>query len=149
LRAFAAPETPQQLKGMDLWRQALQRQRCDLDRVVGVFEARLHRLEREAAARPVASGVLVAEEEGDLVFELTVKAPTAGPFPVSVRVRADENTLPDDIIVHTTQVTVGATERVSLPPPERLGKRLEFQVGARTRPQGPAFFTRWQSTTRP
>ena len=148
LRRFGGTGIPQTLAGLDLWRQSLQLDGCDLDRVVGAFEQRLKRLEPDAAALPIATGTFVAKEGERLIFQVGVKAPSAGPCQVTVRVRGDADATPDEIRAHTVPVSANAPRRrISVAAPDRLGQHLEFQVGARTRPDGPAFFTRWQSTT--
>ena len=147
LRRFGGAGVPQTLEGLDLWRQSLQLDDCDLDRVVSTFEQRLRRLERAAADAPIATGAFVAREDSGLVFELAVKAPTEGPFRVTLRVRSDADAPPSQVRVQTISLSVGAPQRVLVPAPARLGQRLEFQVGAAVVPEGRPFFNRWESTT--
>jgi len=79
---------------------------------------------------------------------VTVEAPAGGAFDTTLRVRADADTPADEIRVRSARVTAGAPHRLLIAPPARAGKRMEFQVGARTRAEGRPFFTRWQSTAR-
>lgn len=148
LRLFVSPETPRSLQGFDLWRYALQAQRCDLDRVLGAYEQRLRRLAQKATDVPVASATLIGREGDELIFEVSVRAPAPGPWTVSVRVRIDAVADPANAERETTTVSVGKPERLRVPTPEGDSQRLEFQVGARYG-EWVTFFSRWQSTTRP
>jgi hypothetical protein len=145
--AFADPDAPQALTGLELWRTTLQQQGCELDRVIGRYEQGLRRLEVPAAALPVASARLVGPAGDALAFDVQVAAPTPGPWPLSLRVRDDATTPSDDVRMETAPVRVGETRRLLVPRPARGGKRLEFQVGASRDPETRPFFTRWQSTT--
>jgi ABC-type transport system involved in multi-copper enzyme maturation permease subunit len=152
LRRFGGAGVPQTLAGVDLWRQSLQLDGCDLDQVVGAFEQQFKRLDRDSGALPIATGGFVAQQgEGEgqrLIFQVTVKAPTNGPFPVTVRVRSDADATPGEIRMHTVPVSAnGGRQRVSVPAPDHLGQHLEFQIGAAARPDDRPFFTRWESTT--
>ena len=148
LATFADPSLPRQLGGLELWRVALQRHRCDLDRVMSRYEQRLHRLEPSTVQLPLASARLVGEEQGQLVFRVSVEAPTAGPWSVHLRLRDDPTTPPDDMVIRTFPLAAGTSQQVPVPPPVRLGQRFEFQVGAAPDGDARAFFTRWQSVTR-
>jgi hypothetical protein len=149
LRRFGGAGVPQTLAGLDLWRQSLQLDGCDLDRVVGAFERRLRRLERDATAvLPIAAGKFVEREDDSLSFEVAVKsATTQGPFQVTVRVRSNADALPAEVRSRTILLPAGLPERIFVAAPRDLGKRLEFQVGASALPDGRPFFTRWESTT--
>jgi hypothetical protein len=149
LAAFGRADTPQTLTRGELWRHALQGLGCDLERVVGRFEQLLRRLEPDAARVPIATARLAGEEGSSLVFEVKVTAPTPGPWPTTILVRAGADTPRDQTRVHELTVPAGAPQRVLVPAPPGLGQRLEFQVGARERAESRPFFTRWQSATRP
>jgi hypothetical protein len=145
---FADPTLPEALGGLELWRAALQRQSCDLDRVMSRYEQRLRRLEPSAAALPTASARWLGEAQGRLRFDVSVRAPTAGPWLVTLRLRDDATTPADDLVIETTPVRVGAMARLEVEPPARGGRRFEFQVGAARDADTRPFFTRWQSVTR-
>ncbi|HXU81443.1 MAG TPA: ABC transporter permease [Polyangia bacterium] len=146
---FADPTLPRSLAGLELWRAALQRHHCDLDRVMSRYEQRLRRLEPSTNLVPLASARLVDEEAGRLVFEVVVvEAPTPGPWQVTVRLRDDPGTPVDDWVIETFPVTKGTPQRLPVRPPVRQGQRFEFQVGAAKDDQARPFFTRWQSVTR-
>ena len=149
LRAFGAG-APQRLEGPQLWRNSLQTAGCDLDRVVGRYEQRLRQAEADAATVPIAAGSLVGERDGQLLFQLRVESPEPRetPWRVTVRVREDPETPPDQVVIKTVTWSPGTTAPVAIPAPPGTGRRIQFQVGARSRPEAPVFFSRWQSSTR-
>ncbi|HVU51928.1 MAG TPA: hypothetical protein VHL80_14625 [Polyangia bacterium] len=149
LRAFASADTPQSLAGFDLWRYALQAQRCDVDRVLGRYEAALRGLETAAARTvPVATGRLGRRDGDALVFEVTLGEEPAGTWPVSVRVRTDATAPVDAVAVGQARVAAGRSAEIRVPLPAGAQEHVEFQVGARFGVRG-ALFSRWQSTALP
>jgi hypothetical protein len=146
---FGDPALPTSLNGPELWRVALQQNKCDLDRVMSRYEQRLRKLEPQAGARlPVASARPRGEEEGKLVFEVSVTAPTPGPWSVTLRLRDDASSPPADWMIETATVATGETELIRVDPPARGGRTFEMQVGAAPGPDARAFYTRWRSVTR-
>jgi len=150
LRAFGRADGPQRLHGAELWRNTLQGAGCDLDRVVGRYEQRLRQAAADAAGVPIAGASLVGEADGQLLFQLTVQAPEPGdgPWRVTVRVRDDPESPPDQVVIRTVTWSPGKTGPIAIPAPPGTGRRIQFQVGARSHPEAPAFFSRWQSSTR-
>jgi hypothetical protein len=149
LRSFASADTPQTLEGFDLWRFALQSQRCDVDRVLGQFERRLRRLQPVASETvPVATASLAGREGDTLIFDVAVDARTAGPWPVSVRVRPDATSPQSALTIVEKKMAAGEPIQIEVPVPQGSRSRVEFQVGARVGLRS-GFFTRWQSTALP
>ena len=150
LRAFGRAAGPQRLQGAELWRNSLQAAGCDLDRVIGRYEQRLRQAEADAAGVPIAAGSLVGERDGQLLFQLSVESPEPRetPWRVTVRVREDPEAPPDQVVIKTVTWSPGTTAPVAIPAPPGTGRRIQFQVGARSSPEAPAFFSRWQSSTR-
>jgi hypothetical protein len=149
LRTFASADTPRSLEGFDLWRYALQARRCDVDRVIGKFEAHLRELEPAADETvPVATARLVRREGDELVFEVAVGAKPDGAWPVVVRARTDASAAPDAVRAGEARVAAGQTVEIRVPVPEAAEARVEFQAGARFGTRN-ALFTRWQSTALP
>jgi hypothetical protein len=149
LRAFASPDTPRSLEGVELWRATLQTMRCDLDRVLGRYEGRLRKLAPAAAeAIPVATATLSRREGDALLFDVTVAARAPGPWPVSLRARADADAPPGDVVIREALVPTGGTKSIRVPLPDGVVRRLEFQVGARAAARA-ALYSRWESTAVP
>jgi hypothetical protein len=149
LRAFASPDTPHSLEGLDLWRTVLRKQRCDLDRVLGRYEGQLRRLAPAAVETiPVATASLAGKEGDELIFAVTVAARTPGPWAVAVRVRADADAPHDAVAIGKTRVRAGETAQIAIRRPDGAGRSVEFQVGARVSTRA-ALFTRWESTEVP
>jgi hypothetical protein len=144
---FGDPTLPQSLAGLELWRAALQRNGCDLDRVMSRYEQRLSAAERSATSVPTASARWLGEEGGKLRFELSVQARTAGPWQVTLRLRDDPSTPPDEVVSYTTSLSAGATTRLEVSPPGRAWKSFEVQVGAARDADTRPFYTRWRSVT--
>jgi hypothetical protein len=150
LRAFGRAAGPQRLGGGELWRNTLQGAGCDLDRVVGRYEQHLRAQADDAAGVPVAGASLVGQHDGQLLFQLSVQSPaTTGqtPWRVTVRVREDPDTPPDQVIIRTVTWAPGTAAPIAVPAPPGTGRRIQFQVGARARAEAPALFSRWQTST--
>jgi hypothetical protein len=83
-----------------------------------------------------------------LTFELSVRGVGPGPFAVTVRVRDNPQAPPDQVFIRTVQLVPGERQRLTIPAPPGSGPRFQYQVGARRGSDSPAFFSRWQSSSR-
>ena len=90
----------------------------------------------------------MGEQDGQLLFELSARAPAAGPWPVTLRLRDDATTPPGGTLVETESLAAGSTERIRGARPGPGRTRFKFQVGAAPDAESRPFFTRWQSVTR-
>jgi hypothetical protein len=150
LAAWGRPTGPQALTGVALWQQTLQERGCDHERAIGRFHARLADAASAGAALPIASARLVSAGRESLTFELAVRAPQPGTYPVVLALRDGPDTAANQIPAHEAEVSTGKPTRLTVPRPRILGgDRFELQVGARPGPAARAFRSRWHATTLP
>lgn len=139
LRAMARPDAAGALHGTAWWQEQLQTIHCDLERVIGAWDAvRADVLTREAAVvetlpRMTFASVQVTGERVRVTATLDRASPPGATY--VMRARRDVSTADTDIVGAEGELADdGRTVRYALPRSVLYGRRFELSLGVMLRP---------------
>ncbi len=145
LRAMGRDDAPQQLDGVQLYRDTLQHIGCDLDKVNGIMALNMRAREQRVAEIPRVIGGVTRRGDNLVFTAMLVGGLPAEDYRVLFKMRESASVSDTAIYSDSRRAQLDAPVEFEVPSAYVSGARFQFQFGVEFIADERPFFERWQT----